>query len=266
VSWQASDWVWRHCKLKGIPRYILLALAHRVFKQKSVTGPTSLETIVDMTGMGQRTIQRSIDELEKAGDLKVVKAGRRGTTHRYELAMQPRFQVLSEPIEPDGAHWSERPLSVAPQATDAAEVSLAGAASVGGQPGQCHQPDGPVSVAALASAYVQASSEVRTESTTEQDGTSAAERAAASPRSLAQEPNDDGNYAVIEKLAIVLLQEHGGRVDRFEDGESGFREALKWRCAALGIVYGGHPEVPPDVTARACASARVIVLRARLSA
>lgn len=84
--------------------------------------------------------------------------------------------------------------------------------------------------------------------------------AAKTPRALALEPNDDGNFAVIQKIAVGLLS-----LQSFPD-EADFSEAVKSNCAKEGIAYG-PPVVPGDVVARACASATEIRrLKAKVSA
>lgn len=70
-------------------------------------------------------------------------------------------------------------------------------------------------------------------------------KAAATPRSLAREPNQNGNFRVIEKIAIELLGE-----ESFES-ESDFSAAVKSFCAQRAIIYDS------DVVARSCASAKV---------
>lgn len=71
----------------------------------------------------------------------------------------------------------------------------------------------------------------------------------------AQPPNANGNYRVIERLAIDVLQR-----EAFET-EAEFREAVKQACADHRIDYGRHPDVQPDVVARACESARWVLKR-----
>lgn len=85
-------------------------------------------------------------------------------------------------------------------------------------------------------------------------------KTAATPRSLAREPNPKGNFFVIEALAIEVLK---GLVTF--DSESDYAESVKCACALNGIAYG-PPDEDADVVARACASARVKLVKAKVSA
>jgi hypothetical protein len=73
----------------------------------------------------------------------------------------------------------------------------------------------------------------------------------------AREPADDGNYSVIRRVALGLLETHS-----FDD-EADFRAAVKDSCARLHIDYGGDPDVEVAVVSKACASALVIFDRER---
>ena len=77
------------------------------------------------------------------------------------------------------------------------------------------------------------------------------DRSAAAPRFSAQarEPNGNGNYRVIHRLAMELL--HQQQIA----SESDLIDAVKWTCAKRNIDYGAHPDVKTHVVARACASA-----------
>jgi hypothetical protein len=92
---------------------------------------------------------------------------------------------------------------------------------------------------------VRSTTEALTETQTER-----ASKTAASPRALAREPNPNGNYRVIEKIAIEALGEESF------DSESDFAAAVKALCAQRAIAYG-PPDEDADVVARACASAKV---------
>lgn len=81
-------------------------------------------------------------------------------------------------------------------------------------------------------------------------------KTAAPPRSLAREPNANGNYRVIEKIAIEAMNE-----ESFES-EADFSAAVKSLCAQRGIAYG-PPDADPDVVARACASAKIARLKSK---
>lgn len=87
----------------------------------------------------------------------------------------------------------------------------------------------------------------RTESVSVPETSTRTNTAAAPRRVLASEPNENGNYRVIEKLAIDVLSERG-----FTD-ESEFVDLVKSATARLSIDYGR--EVDPDVVHRACSSA-----------
>lgn len=75
---------------------------------------------------------------------------------------------------------------------------------------------------------------------------------------LAQEPNPNGNYRVIERLAGEVVRagfwEFGGA--RFDiTTEADLVHAVRDLCAEKHIDYGAHPDVAVDVVHRACASA-----------
>jgi len=70
-------------------------------------------------------------------------------------------------------------------------------------------------------------------------------RAAATPRALSREPSADGNFKVIEKIAIEALG-----TETFEN-EADFSAVVKALCASRAIQYDS------DVVARSCASAKV---------
>lgn len=78
--------------------------------------------------------------------------------------------------------------------------------------------------------------------------------AAKTPRALAHEPSEDGNLKVITKIAVDILA-----LQSFES-EADLSEAVKSNCALLKIAYDS------DVVARACASAKVIRLVAKVGA
>ena len=73
--------------------------------------------------------------------------------------------------------------------------------------------------------------------------------AAAPPREHAKEPNANGNFKVIHRLALDLLEQQSF------DSEGDLRAAVKHACAEKNIDYGDHPAVDVDVVTRACASA-----------
>jgi len=94
------------------------------------------------------------------------------------------------------------------------------------------------------------------------------ERTAASPRrsfqmtdrqrsDAALRPAEDGNFAVIEKMAFDLAEQGWWEVNgqRFTiASETELVMALKDECGRLGIDYGRHPDVDFDVVHRAAAS------------
>lgn len=79
-------------------------------------------------------------------------------------------------------------------------------------------------------------------------------RTAAPPRNPSREPSEDGNFAVIQKIAVDLLG-----LQSFAD-DSDFSEVVKSSCAKLKIAYDS------GVVARACASAKVARLKSKVSA
>lgn len=84
--------------------------------------------------------------------------------------------------------------------------------------------------------------------------------AAAAPRhALAEAPNQNGNYKVIEALACTLRKAgfwEVGEGIRFDiQSEAELVCAVKDVCAQQRIVYSSHPDVEVDTVHRACASA-----------
>jgi hypothetical protein len=74
---------------------------------------------------------------------------------------------------------------------------------------------------------------------------------------VAHEPAADGNYSVIERVALAWLEKHPSA------SECELRAAVKDACASLHIDCGRHSDVEVAVVSKACASALVIFHRDR---
>lgn len=80
-------------------------------------------------------------------------------------------------------------------------------------------------------------------------------------------PAGDGNYSVIKRIALDLLEEGVGSGSAGEfaiETEADLVEAVKCRCAALQIEYGDREGVPLHIVHRACAAARCAKVVGRL--
>lgn len=271
MSGYAQEWVWRYSKARGIAKYVFLALARRILKRDATTLPTTIEQLVDVTGLAEKTIRRSIETLEAQDEIRVIKGHRRGAVHRYQLVRELRLPLVeatgpspvgettdddalspvAETSEEPKCHRSERP--VKPPASPVTETTGDPVENsfVTGQRDQCQWSEGPVSVVAETSGLVRtSSSQVLRKEDLKKDQSNTA----ASPRfpEQAKDPNPNGNYRVVAKLAFELCQagswEHRG--ERFDiTSESELVQALKDECRRLSIVRDEF-----DVIHRAAAS------------
>ena len=80
------------------------------------------------------------------------------------------------------------------------------------------------------------------------------------PAELATEPNDTGNYHVVERIAVEVLTS-----GKPLESDGAFIDAVKWLCARRKVDYGRHPDVQTDIVRRACESASVMVKRSLIT-
>lgn len=234
MSIKAMNWVWECSKTIGTDRLVLLAIADRASDEGMDAWP-SIGTLAKKTRLHVRTVQRCIRNVEALGELEIrTKEGTHGTNvyivRMDALALQSssRSNPRRPPLPRQRAGGGKLP---------------PGGGSAGGGAAPAPPPPGTSATGVVAPPPPDSSGTSRTTSTS-------FSKTAASPRALSRDPNTAGNYRVIEKLAIDVLNDEGFETD------SDFHAALKSRCARLGIAYG-PPDEDADVVHRACASAKV---------
>lgn len=107
MSSYAQEWVWRYSKAQGIVKYVFLAIARRICRKDGIeTPPTSIEQIVEKTGLGEKTVRRSLQKLNQTYDEIEILKGKHGSPHRFRLRRQ-----LKLPVDAEGpSDWSVGPL------------------------------------------------------------------------------------------------------------------------------------------------------------
>lgn len=127
INAYAQEWVWRFSKATGLVKYVFLAIVRFIPRGQFQTEPTPIEELIEATGLSDSTIRRATRELEDAGELEVLRQGRRGTIHRYKLMRELQLPLDIEPGARGAAssvrqtgdggprHRSDRSLSSVPQ-------------------------------------------------------------------------------------------------------------------------------------------------------
>ena len=183
----------------------------------------SVRLLAEQSGCTERAIQQRLARLRRGGYLEVQTPARqhRPTTYRVvpnEARGEPEFAPEAQP----GVN-GDSPLGTFRGEARTARGEREFAPGVnGGSPDQ-----------------------YRDQSTDQKDKPAAAPRFSAQAR----EPNGNGNYRVIQRVAMDLLNQ------RQFDSENDLVDAVKWACADRCIDYGAHPDVGTHVVHRACASA-----------
>lgn len=90
MSVQASTWVWAHSKSEGTARLVMLAVADAANKHGDYSCQ-SVATIAEMVHASERTVQRSLRELEASGELLS-----RGTDRRYRTTIYALAHMVAE--------------------------------------------------------------------------------------------------------------------------------------------------------------------------
>jgi len=231
VSVKATNWVWECSQSVGNDRLVLLCIADRA-NDEGLDAFPSIANLARRTKLHERTVQRCLRNIEALGELDV----RLGEGPRGSNLYVMRLDSFALPIPRQLARGDKSPGVANRHPGDVATGGVAKRPPGGwrrGHPNVLVRP-----------------------------GTSKDETAAHAPRPIldrrakataAQSPNGNGNYRVIERVAVGLLVEGG--FAPHDDAE--FAESVKQRCAELHIDYGRDPEVARDVVARACASARI---------
>jgi hypothetical protein len=226
------NWVWESSNTVGTDRLVLLAIADRASDEGMDAWP-SIGTLARKTRLHDRTVQRCIRNIEALGELEVRKKDGAHGTNVYVVRMDALSLMGTSRPNARRSRQTATGVNLPPGGTGATSP-----------PAQAPPPPGIGATPPVAQAPPNSSGTSGTTSTS-------LSKTAASPRALAREPNTNGNYRVIERIAIAALDED----ESFED-EGAFVDFVKTRCAQLGVVYG-PPDEPADVVHRACASAKV---------
>lgn len=84
MSIEVMSWVWKKSTATGNDKFVLLAIADNAWDDGSNAWP-SVTTIARKTGLGIRTVQRCIKNLEDRGELAVME--RNGHSNLYRVIM-----------------------------------------------------------------------------------------------------------------------------------------------------------------------------------
>lgn len=112
-----EEWIWRFARVSGLPKYVFLAVGRRM--KRTRTGEfqvdVAMKTLVADTGLAYSTVDRGSKEVERSGDLEIVRPKRRGEKLRYRIRRQ-----LHLPLDVDAAirQSSERVLSLFRETND----------------------------------------------------------------------------------------------------------------------------------------------------
>ena len=213
----------RALRLSPGEKLTLMILATYADRDNSNAFP-SVKRLAEESGCTERAVQQRLARLRRAGYLEVQTPARqhRPTTYRVVVPNESRGELGFTPKARPGVN-GDSPLGTVRGENRTARGELGFAPGVnGGSPDQ-----------------------YRDLSIDQKD------RSAAAPRFSAQarEPNGNGNYHVIHRLAMELLHQQPFA------SESDLVDAVKWACAERSIDYGAHPDIKTHVVPRACASA-----------
>lgn len=279
MSTYAQEWVWRHSRATGIVKYVFLAIARRVLKSRVETAPTTVASLAEITGLGESTVRKSIQALKQNGEIDVLAAGRRGTVHKYRLVRELKLPLIDvdgpsddgsplprstdtplsrsgDEASPRDGHRSDVAVSALPHSTESPPPE----SGVSATRERCERYDVAVSALAGSGAVRTDSSQVRTKKDLKEILKESTTAAAPQFSQQSRDPNANGNYRVIARLAFEVA-ERGWWIEPLSGGErltianeSDLVSALKCECAMHLVDYGRHPDVDLDVVHRAAAS------------
>lgn len=87
MSIQAMGWVLEHSHAQGLDRLVLLAIANHA-DAKGLNAWPSVDLIVSEARVGRATVFRSLERLQRLGELEVLKGGGRGNRNHYRIPMK----------------------------------------------------------------------------------------------------------------------------------------------------------------------------------
>lgn len=108
MSVRVMSWIWDNSDTIGTARLLLLAIADNADHDGRNAWP-SIATLVRKTRLSERTIQRTVKELEAGGHIELIRGGGRGNTHLFRVLMEPR-QPDTPPEPPEVPTKHDRPL------------------------------------------------------------------------------------------------------------------------------------------------------------
>lgn len=235
------NWVWDASRTVGNDRLVLLAIADRASDEGMDAWP-SIAALAKKTRLHARTVQRCIRNIEALGELGIEAPRVPGSgPNVYVVRMDA---IVRQPSSRPNRRQPPHPRQIVRGGKLSPHGVGAGGPLAASPPGGGVGAGGGVAIAPPDSSCTSSTS--GTPSTT-----------AASPRTLATEPNERGNYAVVARLAFDLCQRgswetHGQRY--VIDSSVNLVDALKDECGRLGIDRGLHPDVARDVVHRAAES------------
>jgi hypothetical protein len=234
------NWVWEFSRTVGNDRLVLLAIADRASDEGMDAWP-SIGTLGRKTRLHPRTVQRCIRNIEALGELRIEPPAANGSGPNVYVVLMDTL-VLQSTSRPHRRHPPPRQLVRGGKLSPGGGIAGGGVAA--SPPGGGVDAGGGVALSPPDSSCTSSTSGTSTTAT--------------SPRTLATEPNDGGNYAVIAKLAGDLCRQgswttQGGQYPIVS--ASTLVDALKDECGRLGIDRGSHPDVAVDVVHRAAESA-----------
>jgi hypothetical protein len=99
MSVRVMGYVWDFSEAHGLTRLVMLALADHADHEGECW--PSVETIARKCRVGRRTVQRALDEAERAGELVRVSGGGRGQPNRYRVLPTVVDNYGDKPRQPD---------------------------------------------------------------------------------------------------------------------------------------------------------------------
>jgi hypothetical protein len=110
MSVQATTWVWNQSKAGGTARLVLLALADHAHPDGTHAFPAVAE-LARMCGVSDRTVQRTLRDLEASGEIRTVREATRYLPTEYAIPGVGRGDIRGDrltPLDPAGVS-SEAP-------------------------------------------------------------------------------------------------------------------------------------------------------------
>ena len=104
MSSRAENWAWERDDVKGITKFVLVYLARRAYYDDGAAAWPSVKTIAFNCGCCERTVIRSLQELERKGYIRPGRSGDVGAQPAH-----PQADRQGAPFARVGCHHGWRP-------------------------------------------------------------------------------------------------------------------------------------------------------------